>query len=72
MTAVGPTESMGCSPRPSRPTTLPAERRRAPQGNKFVPGNTAGISYEDKDGHWHDEVSAVDDRPEIDVEGYSL
>ena len=28
-----------------------------------------GISYEDKEGHWHDEVSARDDRPETDVEG---
>jgi hypothetical protein len=25
--------------------------------------------YEDKDGLWHDEVSASDDRPETDVEG---
>jgi Uncharacterized protein conserved in bacteria (DUF2188) len=30
---------------------------------------TTGISYEDKEGLWHDEVSAGDDRPETDVEG---
>jgi hypothetical protein len=28
-----------------------------------------GISYEDKEGHWHDEVSAHDDRPETEVQG---
>jgi hypothetical protein len=36
---------------------------------QVVGGETTGISYEDKDGHWHDEVSAGDDRPETDVEG---
>ena len=34
-----------------------------------VPGETSDISYEDKDGHWHDEVAAGTDRPETDVEG---
>ena len=34
-----------------------------------VPGETTGISYEDKDGHWHEEVSAGNDRPETDVKG---
>jgi hypothetical protein len=34
-----------------------------------VAGATTGISYEDKAGRWHDEVSAGDDRPETDVEG---
>ncbi len=28
-----------------------------------------GISWEDKDGRWHDEVSEGDDRPETEVEG---
>jgi hypothetical protein len=32
-----------------------------------VPGNTSGISYEDKDGRWHDEVSDGRDRPITDV-----
>ena len=32
-------------------------------------GTTVRISYEDKQGHWHKEVSAGDDRPETDVEG---
>jgi hypothetical protein len=34
-----------------------------------VAGNTTGISYEDKDGRWHNEVSRGDDRPETDVKG---
>jgi hypothetical protein len=34
-----------------------------------VPGETTGISYEDQDGRWHDEISAGDDRPTTDVEG---
>jgi hypothetical protein len=34
-----------------------------------VPGSATVISYEDKTGHWHDERSAGDDRPEIDVKG---
>ena len=38
-----------------------AERAAAEQ---MVPGETTSISYEDKDGHWHDEVSAGDDRPD--------
>ena len=33
------------------------------------PGETEGISWEDKDGRWHDEVSEGRDRPETDVEG---
>jgi hypothetical protein len=36
---------------------------------QLVPGDTTGISYEDKDGRWHDEVSAGRDRPVTDVEG---
>lgn len=33
------------------------------------PGEASVISYEDKDGHWHKEKSAGDDRPEAKVEG---
>jgi hypothetical protein len=36
---------------------------------QVVPGETTGISYEDKDGRWHSEVAKGDDRPETDVEG---
>jgi hypothetical protein len=34
-----------------------------------VPGNTTGISYEDKDGRWHDELSDGHDRPITEVKG---
>jgi hypothetical protein len=33
------------------------------------PGEATVISYEDKQGHWHKEKSAGNDRPEPDVEG---
>jgi hypothetical protein len=36
---------------------------------QVVAGATTGISYEDKEGHWHDEVSRGDDRPDTEVEG---
>jgi hypothetical protein len=35
---------------------------------QMVAGDTAGISYEDKDGRWHEEVVAGTDRPETGVE----
>jgi hypothetical protein len=34
-----------------------------------VPGAATIISYEDKKGHWRNELSGGDDRPEIDVKG---
>jgi len=43
-----------------------AERAAAEQR---VPGETTGISYEDKDGHWHDELSVGKDRPDTAVKG---
>jgi hypothetical protein len=43
-----------------------AERAAAEQ---HVPGATVGISYEDKQGRWHQEVAEGDDRPETEVEG---
>ena len=36
---------------------------------QIVPGEATAISYEDKDGRWHDEASPGSDRPETDVEG---
>ncbi len=32
-------------------------------------GASVQISYEDKQGHWHKEMAAGDDRPQTDVEG---
>jgi hypothetical protein len=43
-----------------------AERVAQEQG---APGETTGISYEDKAGRWHDEVSSGDDRPQTSVKG---
>jgi hypothetical protein len=34
-----------------------------------VPGEPTEISYEDKQGRWHDERSSGHDRPETEVEG---
>jgi Uncharacterized protein conserved in bacteria (DUF2188) len=34
-----------------------------------VPGNTTGISYEDKDGRWHNELSDGHNRPITEVKG---
>ncbi len=36
---------------------------------QVVPGDTTAISFEDKEGHWHDEVAQGDDRPETEVKG---
>jgi hypothetical protein len=52
---------------PSHDLARGAAERSAKE--QVVPGITSGISYEDKAGRWHDEVSASDDRPETDVEG---
>jgi hypothetical protein len=44
-------------------------RKAAEQAAKeqIVTGETTPISYEDKNGRWHDELSAGKDRPETDV-----
>jgi hypothetical protein len=34
-----------------------------------VPGESTIISYEDKDGRWHDERAAGSDRPDTEVKG---
>jgi len=52
---------------PSHDMARKAAERAAHE--QLVPGTTTGISYEDKQGRWHDEVSAGDDRPETEVEG---
>ena len=43
-----------------------AERAAAKQ---TVAGNTAGISYEDRQGQWHTELAKGEDRPETEVMG---
>ena len=34
-----------------------------------VGGQTRGITYEDKDGKWHEEIAGGGDRPDTDVQG---
>ena len=45
-----------------------AAAERAAQ-EQHIPGNTTAISWEDKDGRWHEELSAGSDRPETEVKG---
>jgi len=45
---------------------LAAERAAREQA---LPGDATVISYEDKQGHWHRERAAADDRPQPEVEG---
>ena len=54
-------------PFPSHDLARGAAERAAQE--QVVAGDTTGISYEDKEGRWHDEVSAGTDRPETDVKG---
>jgi len=52
---------------PSHDLARKAAERAARE--QVVPGNTTGITYEDKEGQWHNEVAKGDDRPETDVQG---
>ena len=52
---------------PSHDKARAAAERAAKE--QVVGGQTTGISFEDRSGHWHDQVSPGDDRPETDVEG---
>ena len=38
-------------------------------GEQHVAGQTRGITYEDKNGQWHEEIADGGDRPDTDVEG---
>jgi hypothetical protein len=46
-----------------------ARSRAQRRSFRHVRVKTSAISYEDKDGHWHDELSAGNNRPETDVTG---
>ena len=54
-------------PFPSHDEARAAAERAARE--QIRAGDTTEISWEDKDGRWHDEVAKGDDRPETDVEG---
>ena len=51
----------------SREAARAAAQRAARE--QRVPGREVGISWEDQDGRWHDEVAEGGDRPETEVEG---
>ncbi len=52
---------------PSHDQARAAARRAA--GEQRVSDEDRGISYEDSEGRWHEEVAAGDDRPTTTVEG---
>jgi hypothetical protein len=54
-------------PFPSHDLARAAAERAARE--QIVPGEATPISYEDKDGRWHDELAAGRDRPDTDVKG---
>jgi hypothetical protein len=51
--------------------THEAARRAAMRAaeEQHVPGETHSITWEDRNGKWHEEVARGDDRPETEVEG---
>ena len=48
-----------------------ADRKAAERAarEQRVGGRTAGITWEDKNGKWHEEIAEGGDRPDTDVEG---
>jgi hypothetical protein len=52
---------------PTHDTALAAARMAAAEQQQ--PGETTGISWEDRTGNWHEEIAKGDDRPTTDVEG---
>jgi hypothetical protein len=54
-------------PFPTREAARDAAQRAASE--QAAPGETTQISYEDDQGHWHNEVDTGTDRPEASVEG---
>jgi len=50
---------------PSREAAVAAAHRAAEE--QQVAGETRAISWEDRDGKWHEELSPGDDRPEAEV-----
>jgi hypothetical protein len=52
---------------PSHDAAKAAATRAA--GEQRVSGDTVGITWEDENGRWHEEVDEGDDRPDTNVEG---
>lgn len=51
---------------PNHDAALNAAKRAA--GEQRAPGETEGITYEDKNAVWHQEVASGDDRPTTHVQ----
>jgi hypothetical protein len=51
---------------PSRDLAVKVAERAASE--QRVAGDTTGITWEDRDGHWRDELSEGGDRPDTDVD----
>lgn len=45
------------------------EAAKAAAAEQQLAGRTEGISYQDADGNWREEIAAGDDRPEAEVSG---
>jgi hypothetical protein len=54
-------------PFPSHDDARRAAERAAHE--QVVPGDSTGISFEDKEGRWHEELSTGSDRPRTEVKG---
>jgi len=52
-------------PFPTHDAALAAARRVAIEQQR--PGESRGIVWEDESGHWHEEIAAGDDRPEVEI-----
>ena len=52
---------------PTHDAARAAAQRAA--GEQRVSGEEAGISWEDSEGRWHEEIARGDDRPATEVEG---
>jgi hypothetical protein len=52
---------------PSHDAARKAAERAAKE--QAQPGDSVEISFEDKQGKWHTEISPGKDRPDVDVEG---
>jgi hypothetical protein len=67
MTAAGPIARIGVFSEPFATHDLARAAAERAAAEQQVAGDTTGITWEDAQGHWHDEVSAGNDRPETEV-----
>ena len=49
--------------------TARAAAERAASEQRLADENSVGITYEDAQGRWREEIARGDDRPETEVEG---